>query len=264
MIWLLACTAAPPGDSGTPPGDSADVPVGDGTCALSERVGIVRIEGGAYGSASVQVWDRPNPKWGEPALENDHCAFHQAVPCGDCDGTQVCGADGQCVDPPILREDVQATALVDGERVPLESQGGGLWVSLDEGAEYGVEVVVAGETYTMDGLALPSGEIAPSVATEGDYDQPGALSASWTDRGEGALVSTWIDINHHVFEETFTTCTAPESAGSFTADAAMIDPLAVSTGLEFQGLTHERRAELETADGCVQVVVLTDLYVSPE
>ena len=45
---------------------------------------------------------------------------------------------------------------------------------------------------------------------------------------------------------------APVSAGSFRADADMVDPLAVSTGLEFQGVSHFAFAAAETAGGCVE------------
>ena len=40
--------------------------------------------------------------------------------------------------------------------------------------------------------------------------------------------------------------------GSFFAEATMVDPLAVSTGLEFQGIDHVYTAAAHTPDGCVE------------
>jgi hypothetical protein len=73
----------------------------------------------------------------------------------------------------------------------------------------------------------------PAITLEGDSSMPGALDASWSGATEGHVFST-IPINHHAAGATFTHCAVPASEGGFHADAEMIDPLAVVTGVEFQ------------------------------
>ena len=43
----------------------------------------------------------------------------------------------------------------------------------------------------------------------------------------------------------------------------MIDPLAVVTGLEFQGLQHVQTAAIDLDEGCVDVQYGVNQYVSP-
>ncbi|MCP4809667.1 MAG: hypothetical protein GY913_28365 [Proteobacteria bacterium] len=265
MILLLACTG-----SDVPPDSPADSRTGDsnppgparaGVCDLSEQIALVEIEGydGQAPTASVRAWDKPNPRWGAPELSNDSCDFHRIEPCGDC-GDQVCGRWGCADDQQVVRPDF--TITVDGVEQTLDEDNAGyFWARIDEGTEFGATLGSA----EMPAVTTPSGDIRPSVSTAGDYSAPGELTATWTDAGEGASVTTWIDINHHAYgEPTFTRCVANESAGEFTADAEMIDPLAIITGLEFQGVVHERLFAADTDDGCVQFRVLRRIYVSPE
>lgn len=68
-------------------------------------------------------------------------------------------------------------------------------------------------------------------------------------------MTTTIPINHHAYTSTFTECTASASKGAFFADAEMVDPLAVSTGLEFSYVSHVSVAAAETASGCIEIRV---------
>ena len=88
---------------------------------------------------------------------------------------------------------------------------------------------------------------------EGGYDAPTSLDVAWSTSAVGTDVFTHIPINHHAGGPTFTECTVPASSGGFTVGEAMLAPLAVSTGLEFQGLEHVRFAAAETPAGCVEV-----------
>lgn len=267
MIWLLACTGptAPDAPVDSPIDSPTDSPVDSapparaGSCALSEQIALVEIEGvdGQAPFASIRQWDRPNPRWGAPERSNEACDFHRIDDCGDC-GDQVCGASGCAADWSLVVPTFSVT--VDGVEQALEPDGSGqVWGRLDDGVEFGASLGAA----VMPPVTMPSGDLAPTVRTDGDYDAPGQLTATWTDTGEGASVSTWIDINHHAYGvPTFTQCVADEAAGEFVADTEMIDPLAIITGLEFQGLVHERRFAVDTDDGCVQFRVLRRIYVS--
>jgi hypothetical protein len=106
----------------------------------------------------------------------------------------------------------------------------------------------------LDAMPVASGELADlAVDTESStYDMPGALDATWQPPDDGAFVRTRIPINHHAGGHTFTDCHAPTSAGTFHADAEMIDPLSVQTGLEFQGIDHIFVAAAHTPQGCVE------------
>ena len=80
---------------------------------------------------------------------------------------------------------------------------------------------------------------------------------------DGAFVRTTIPINHHAGGPTFTECAAPDGSGAFHADAAMINPLAVKTGLEFQGVEHVFVAAAVTPQGCVEFRFGTKIPVQP-
>lgn len=62
------------------------------------------------------------------------------------------------------------------------------------------------------------------------------LDATWTPGDDAGPLTTTVSIHHHAGGPTFTPCVAPASAGAFHADAALVDPLARVTGLEFQRL----------------------------
>ena len=101
---------------------------------------------------------------------------------------------------------------------------------------------------------------AVQVTLTGDSMAPGDLAASWTPMAEGTVTTT-IPINHHAGGPTFVACMAPGSAGAFTATAAMVDPLAVVTGLEFQTVSAGSvAAAVLPSGGCVEFEVVTAIF----
>jgi len=73
-----------------------------------------------------------------------------------------------------------------------------------------------------------------------------------TTQSAGSHVYTLIPINHHAGGPTFTRCVVDAAQGSFLVGEAMLKPLAVGTGLEFQSIAHVRFAAAETPKGCVE------------
>jgi len=123
-----------------------------------------------------------------------------------------------------------------------------------------------GETEVeLEAMPVASGELADvAIDTESDeYDMPGALDATWQPADDGAFVRSRIPINHHAGGPTFTECRAPTSAGAFHADANMVNPLAVQTGLEFQGIDHVFIAAARTPQGCIEFRFGTPIYAFP-
>ena len=102
--------------------------------------------------------------------------------------------------------------------------------------------------------------IAPT-AVAGGLDSPTALDLTWTPPADAGTVLTRIPINHHAGGPTFTDCAANASAGTLHVAGAMLTPLAVSTGLEFQGIAHAQSAAVETPQGCIEVRFQTSQYV---
>lgn len=239
-------------------------------CPEARRVGRVTLMGWSAGSplsVDGQVLEAVHPWSQPPALEGGGCAFHtfDAGACGPCPGGEVCGADGACVAPPRTRKDVSVEVLGDGglERFSADPTTGAVYGSLATvTARASLRLSWAGVEIVGPEMIVPDGGLVePRVSFEGEADRPGAMTARWTPRGDGSQVGTLININHHAAGPTFTSCLVPEDAGGFEATAAMIDPLAVSTGLEFQGLDHTQVAAAELAGGdCVELRVMTRVF----
>lgn len=239
------------------------------TCERDALVGAVEIYGfGTTLYVSGAVFDGPDPTIGPPVIDNGACAHHtmDTSACGMCATGFVCGAAGQCVTPPTL---VPAT-------LELSAGGGDQLVDGPKGTLY-AEVTVGGPSDLFSGVlrfsglevAVPamgyaSGELGSAVVRiDSDFASPGPLLATWDAPTDGGVVSSLIPINHHVQHPTFTWCEVEASDESFLATEPMIDPLAVSTGLEFQGLWHHQVAAADTPLGCVEFRYGPQLYVSP-
>lgn len=261
MIWLLllfACT----GDTDT---DTETVDTGtyvpDGQfCDPAQQIGSIGVErwGGESSSWSAVVYDKPNPWLSQPSLTSGACAFweYDASACqGACDYPQVCGAEGECVDPQVARTGVTLTLTADGESETHQAdENGVMWGSHDSATAFTFDLSWSGgHVVVSEPLHLRSGMVA-SVQASGTYEAPGALDVSWSGSEEGQ-VRTTIPMNHHAGVPTFTQCQAQASAGGFEVPAEMVDPLSVITGLEFQGLRHGDFAAVNTEAGCVQIAV---------
>jgi hypothetical protein len=96
----------------------------------------------------------------------------------------------------------------------------------------------------------------------GTYDAPEAVHIEWDPVAGESAVYTNIPINHHVADGSFTECVVAASAGTMHVGQSMLVPLAVSTGLEFQGLMHVKYAALELPAGCLEFRYGVRYYLS--
>jgi hypothetical protein len=266
-----AGTAGGPTDAGAPgagEGGSAGEPtsgpyrakVGE-LCPVEETIGVVELWNGTPLSVQVFLYDRLDPWVTEAELTNSTCGFHRYTPgaCAACNTGQVCSLQGQCV--PERRTVKDATLQVrtgaQQRQYAADPNLGGIYSELDIGdasSAYAMTLSWAETQVTLEAMPVASGELDElSIATESDeYDMPGALDATWQPPGDAAFVRSRIPINHHAGGPTFTECSALTSAGAFHADADMVNPLAVQTGLEFQGVDHVFIAAAQTPQGCVE------------
>lgn len=237
-------------------------------CELSERIGEIAITGdggGLYAIASI--YDRPHPWYGDWKLQSDDCAFHEFSPqgaCAPCAGGEMCATDGTCRPAPLLVEvsrfalfgDSGAQELVTG--APSKQPQG--VVTLADAA-FAVEVTWGSHTVTLAETEVPGALAGLQGVFAGDYDAPGDIDITWTPQPEGGTVHTNIPINHHAAGPTFTDCAVPASSGAMHVPEEMVTPLAVITGLEFQGIDHARFAAAQTSAGCVDIVLSTHFYL---
>lgn len=262
LALLLACDPAATdtadtgdGGGGLQPGD---VVVG-AACPLTDRVGRIGLmRQGASAYLDGQVFASPSPWYGAPALTTPTCEHHvfDAGACGVCDEGLTCGQSGECVALPEAFTDLEVDVTVDGQTQTFQGDAEQGMVFGDAGpaeGSFALTVRFGGQSVEVPAQALPVAELQLSITIEGDSMAPGALDASWTPAAAGSVVRTTIPINHHAAGPTFTSCAADASAGAFHADAEMIDPLAVVTGLEFQGVDHGVVVAAQTEVGCVEL-----------
>lgn len=256
---------------GGSPSGSFDA-VHDTFCAPEDTIGRFWLSG-FPGSPSLngELWETTSPFIGPPTLETPTCAFHEYSPtCGACDPGETCNWDSTCVPErrTVKVATLRVTAGDEEQIIEADPTLGGFYAELtigDASSEFGMhltwgELEVDLAPFAYQGAALDN----PVVEIEGDSSAPGALDATWDTTGNGGHVMSKIPINHHAATGTFTYCAAAESAGSFHADAEMIDPLAVITGLEFQGLEYVNIAAAETSAGCIDFRLGEQVYVSPQ
>jgi hypothetical protein len=233
----------------------------DRRCRYDERIGLVVVsnEGGGTRYLGLSLFDRPLPWLGPPELSDAACEFHRAsqVQCA-CSSDQVCSYQGVCVDPPMSVS--EAEIVVSGLSGTQTMSGGGS-ITLDDDV-LSLQLTAGPLDIEVSGMSIPDALINPSGVLTGDYDVPLAIDLSWQAPANSGQVHSHTDINHHVFEPTFTTCVVPAVAESLHIDGAMLQPLAVATGLEFQAIQHVRFAAAETAAGCVEFRFSRSEFVS--
>jgi hypothetical protein len=241
-------------------------------CPLEATIGVVQLAGFPAPYVQVALFDVPDPWIGQAELSTPTCGFHRYTATGcpaSCDAGEVCSIEDECV--PERRTIKDATLRVstgaDEREYAADPELGGIYSTLDigdQGSSYAMTLSWGETEVELAAMPVASGNIANlAITTEGDYAAPGALDATWTPSDQGAFVRSRIPINHHAAGPTFTECAAPESAGSFHADAEMIDPLAVVTGLEFQGVEHVFVAAAVTPEGCVELRFGPQVFVFP-
>lgn len=243
-------------------------------CRLEERVGFIRlqvVEGireESFLSVGAVLEDRPHPWYRAPALENDTCAFHSFDPtaCEPCEADELCDAGGSCVPAPRLYPDARLTLRAGGAQQSFEyvSGFGGIGGSVTiYGPAYGLTVTFSGVQVDVPEAPIPGPVEGAAVTLEGTLEAPTRLTVTWdAPPDEGTHVVTNIPINHHAAGPTFTECAVPAERARLDVGEAMIAPLAIITGLEFQGIEHVRFAAAETPLGCVEVRYLRHQYVS--
>lgn len=259
------------GSAGAGPGGPVKAVMGQ-LCPVESTIGVVELSGFPTPYVQVALYHGSDPWISEPELSTPTCDFHHYEP-GDCDACQadeVCSVESACV--PEQRTIKQATLQVStgaNEReYTADPTLGGIYSMIDIGdadSSYAMTLSWGDVEVQLAAMPVASAELMNAVVDiEGESSAPGALDATWTPSQQGAFVRTRIPINHHAAGPTFTTCAAPESAGSFHADAAMINPLAVITGLEFQGLRREFVAAANTPQGCVEFRFGEQLLIFPD
>ncbi len=269
MLWLLlACTNTPEtpdsgGETDTELPEDTQIYKPDGAfCSPETRIGHIAVQryGGSNATFYAQIYDTPSPWIGSPAQESEDCAHYsyESVLCEGCEAGQQCSVDGACVDAPRTLKDLELSVSADGQSTSHSADAQGLiWGQLALESTFSFALSGAVEVQSEE-MVLPE-PITPVVTSNGDYDKPGTLKVSWQGSTEG-WVQTVIPINHHANSPTFTACHSPADQSEFEVPAAMVDPLAVSTGLEFQGLEQGQFAAVETPAGCVQISVVNQVY----
>lgn len=261
------------GDTGadTEPSDVTVAAPGE-RCTLAERVGLIEIEEISsepptfYAFGAIE--DRPNPWYGAPELATDACEFHRFDPtgaCPPCGPDELCGIDGTCTKAPVRYLDAAITLENDAGRMRLAADPvtGDMWGQVDvPGRAFAVEVAFAGHRVTLPLTESPGSLDDVSGTLEGGYDAPERLDLAWATKVAGSHVYTRIPINHHAAGPTFTECTVPASTSALTIEEDMLAPLAIITGLEFQGLEHTRFAAAHTPLGCVELRFIVRHFVS--
>lgn len=267
------------GTGGEPEGGQGGAPIGGPyqamlgqLCPVESTLGVVELSGFPTPYVQVALFDAKDPWIGEAELSTATCGFHHytAGGCPTCEAGETCSLTHACV--PERRTVKDATLLVSAGADQREYKAnptlGGIYSMLDIGnaaSSFAMTLSWGDVEVQLPAMPVASGQLAnAAVKTEGDYDAPGALDATWTPSQSGAFVRSRIPINHHAGGPTFTECAAPESAGAFHADAEMIDPLAVKTGLEFQGLEHVFVAAATTPAGCIEFRFGASIPIFPQ
>jgi hypothetical protein len=241
-----------------PPGTTMAVP---GTyCELTERIGLVGvIQRVDLAKPNVwgEVYDRPDPWLAEPERTTAACAFHrfeQSSLCTACAFDEHCDREGRCVKAPRRRTDLVLKLSANGDTQTFASrpETGELYGEVTLSEPFGMELVIGAHTITLEPTPLPVGLTNLSGTLHGGYEAPTGLDVTWSGPDDG-FAFTRIPINHHAGGPTFTECRVPADAHTLHVDGDMLEPLAVSTGLEFQGMDHVRSAAAQTPFGCVEL-----------
>jgi len=225
-------------------------------CQPEERIATIQV---SPGDVFAELFDRPSPFLTAPALTDSDCAFYEYAPasqCPVCQGGTVCAQSGDCVPAQRQADDGRVVLRSASGEQTFESPGG-TGVVYGEltlaGSAFAVEVFAFGQLVTLEETPFPPPLAGLDVDFVGTGEVPERIDVSWTADDDGADVFTHIPINHHAGVATFTECAAPTTVGSFQVQQAMIEPLAVITGLEFQSVEHIRFAAAETSRGCVEI-----------
>ncbi|MGC4119339.1 MAG: hypothetical protein QM765_33195 [Myxococcales bacterium] len=272
-IALAADASVPGADASQPAVDAgADQPltaVVGSRCEYYQRRAVLTVsdDGSANRYLSAFFQDVPDPWVGMPELTDSSCKFHLAWSgtCDgkpECDGARVCSHTGTCVAAPVPATSLSVTVRGTSgtqqfDSKPGDSFGGSITVA---DPALALTIVADGLRIEVPEMSAPASLTNPQGTLTGSWDQPEAIDLSWTAPASPAQVYSLTRINHHAATSTFTECVVAATAGKLHIDRAMLEPLAVITGLEFQSVQHVRFAAVETATGCVEVRFQRDQY----
>ncbi len=249
-------------DAGGVPDAGALVAVVGARCRVFERLAVITVgdEGGPSRSLSASFQDKPDPWVGQPELSDSSCRFHQAW-SGTCDGKPECASGlacshtGTCVAFPAPVPGLAVTVHGASTSQRLEAKpDGSLWgdVTVKDPA-LRLTVTAGSLRVEVPPMAVPAALVDAKADLKGSYEDPQAMDLTWTAPADAAHVHSLTNINHHVGGPTFTECVVEATKGALHIDGAMLEPLAVVTGLEFQAIQHVRFAAVDVPGGCVEI-----------
>lgn len=237
----------------------------DRRCDPLRRLGVIEVseDSGAQRGLAASMDDRPPPWMGPPTTSNADCRLYE-VAAGPCNCAPLaCDYRGQCAPFPLPIPGYVIRVISAAGEESFTADPGGVANVLLQGPKTPLALEISGPGLRID---VPFMDIPPELSNlsgmlDGTYDAPRAVDVRW-DPVSGAQVYTRIPINHHVGSATNTECDVAGSAGQFHVDQAMLVPLAVATGLEFQGVEHVRFASAELPSGCLEVRFRRHHYLS--
>jgi hypothetical protein len=254
-------------DSGQDAGEDAAAPKDleamlGARCDLRERIGLISVtvwSEGTMPSIYGQIFDKPDPVYGAPALADSSCDFHRAPAgggaCDSCDfEKETCSTEQTCEVVPELDKEAVITLRkgTSTQDVPYDENSFAHYVDSQLAPPFALEVAFQGYTVTMAETGVPAGLMSAMAVYEGDPGAPDAMDITWSGATEGT-VFTHVPMNHHVGGPTFTECAVAASSGELHIDGAMLKPLSLVTGLEFQGIEHVIFGAAETEAGCIEI-----------
>ncbi len=228
-------------------------------CTPGNRAGLVTVSGsGVRRNVQVSLSDKASPLFGDAFLSDASCDFHkftQMAACSPCNSGEICGMDGACTAEPRPASDGKLVLRSGGEEQsflldPMLGTANGE-VTL-AGGLLSMELTGLGQTITLAELAVPDDLASVTGTLTGSYAAPQAVDITWKAPQLSTSVFTHIPVNHHAAGPIFTECAVDSGAESLHVDGSMLQPLAVSTGLEFQGIEHVRFAAAQTSIGCIE------------
>ena len=267
-----AVEASEPFDAETEvPAQTVFAAVAGQRCTPATRIGEVVVQGQPGGTASIDasaaIADRRN-SWAPGAeLSDAACTFFVQAPpayCESCPADTLCAPDATCQAMPVPATDLVLVLSAGSASQTFVASGtnGAYGIVTLPGRTFSLEVSWSGLTVTLGDTTVPDELEGLSGTESGPWNAPTSLDLAWTPPAAGTSVFTHIPINHHAGGPTYTECLVPASAGSLHVDGAMLAPLAVVTGLEFQGIDHARFAAAQTPLGCVELSFRVQQYAS--
>ncbi|MBL4635488.1 MAG: hypothetical protein JKY56_16635 [Kofleriaceae bacterium] len=228
-------------------------------CTPGNRAGLIVVSGsGARRDVWATLSDKASPLYGDAFLSDASCDFHKftpTAPCSPCSVGEICQMNGVCTPEPRPASDGKLVLRSGGEEQSfiLDPMLGTTYGEITlTGAMLSMKLTGLGQTITLTELAVPDDLASVTGTITGSSSTPQAVDITWKDPQLSTSVFTHIPLNHHASGPIFTECAVGSSAEALHVDGPMLQPLAVITGLEFQGIEHVRFAAADTSIGCIE------------